>query len=64
MFGDGPASRVGLSQREMEISRRVAEGKRHRDITAALIISLSTIASHVDNILKETCAANRTEAAT
>jgi DNA-binding CsgD family transcriptional regulator len=40
----------GLSSREVEVLRLVAEGKSNRDIAEALFISEKTVARHVSNI--------------
>jgi DNA-binding CsgD family transcriptional regulator len=58
-----PAYPAGLSQREVEVLRLIAEGKTDREIAEELIISIRTVATHVGNILNKTVAANRTEAA-
>jgi DNA-binding NarL/FixJ family response regulator len=52
-----------LSQREVEVLHLLAAGKSNRDIADTLCISLSTVATHVRNILGKTGSANRTEAA-
>jgi class 3 adenylate cyclase/DNA-binding CsgD family transcriptional regulator len=52
-----------LSQREVEVLHLLAAGKSNRDIADTLYISLSTVATHVRNILGKTGSANRTEAA-
>jgi len=51
----------GLSPREGEVLR--GPGQENRGIAEALGISLSTVATHVRNILSKTDSANRTEAA-
>jgi DNA-binding CsgD family transcriptional regulator len=53
----------GLSPREVEILRRVAEGLSNREIGATLHISEHTAANHIRSILRKTGCANRTEAA-
>jgi DNA-binding CsgD family transcriptional regulator len=53
----------GLTSREVEVLRLIAAGKSNRDIADTLYISLSTVATHVRNILTKTGTANRTEAA-
>ena len=58
---DGPE--VRLTQREREVLRCVAAGMRNREIAERLVISPSTVANHVSNILRKTGAKNRTEAA-
>jgi DNA-binding NarL/FixJ family response regulator len=58
-----PATPGGLSPREIEVLRLLAGGKSNREIAAALVISLNTVARHVSNIFDKVGAANRTEAA-
>jgi DNA-binding CsgD family transcriptional regulator/tetratricopeptide (TPR) repeat protein len=53
----------GLSPREVEILRRVADGMSNKEIGLALHISEHTAANHIRNILRKTGCANRTEAA-
>jgi class 3 adenylate cyclase/DNA-binding CsgD family transcriptional regulator/tetratricopeptide (TPR) repeat protein len=53
----------GLSEREVEVLRLVAEGLSNRDIGLRLFISENTVANHVRAILRKTASANRTEAA-
>ena len=54
----------GLSQREVEVLRLIAQGKSNRQIADELFLSPSTIAHNVTSILTKTGLANRTEAAT
>lgn len=42
---------AGLSEREWEILRHVAQGERNDDIAAALFISPQTVQTHVRNVL-------------
>jgi predicted ATPase/DNA-binding CsgD family transcriptional regulator len=58
-----PATPRGLSPREVEVLRLIAGGKSNREIAAALVISLNTVARHVSNIFDKVGATNRTEAA-
>jgi DNA-binding CsgD family transcriptional regulator len=51
--------RAGLSPREVEVLRLVAEGKTNRDIAAALTISEHTVIRHVGNIFTKTGVENR-----
>jgi DNA-binding CsgD family transcriptional regulator len=59
----GGARLDGLTLREAEILRLVAQGLSNRDIGRALFISEHTTANHVRSILRKTGCANRTEAA-
>ena len=54
---------AGLSNRELEISRRVADGASNREIGEALVVSPKTIERHVTNILAKVGLRNRTELA-
>ncbi|HEY7622551.1 MAG TPA: AAA family ATPase [Solirubrobacteraceae bacterium] len=53
----------GLSARELDVLRLVAEGRSNREIGTLLSISQHTAANHVRAILTKTGCANRTEAA-
>jgi DNA-binding CsgD family transcriptional regulator len=59
--GDGL---VGLSKRELEISRLVAAGNSNREIAEALAVSPKTVERHVTNVLSKLGLRNRTELAT
>ncbi|HET7180738.1 MAG TPA: response regulator transcription factor [Candidatus Limnocylindrales bacterium] len=58
-----PAGDFGLSAREIEILRLVAEGRPDRDIAERLVLSPRTVESHVGQILRKLGVRNRTEAA-
>jgi DNA-binding CsgD family transcriptional regulator len=60
--GRAPQYPDGLTEREVEVLRLVATGKRDREIAEALFISVTTVSTHVRNILNKINAANRTEA--
>jgi DNA-binding CsgD family transcriptional regulator len=53
----------GLTPREVEVLKLLAIGRSNKDISKALSISLSTVATHVRSILTKSGSANRTEAA-
>jgi len=53
----------GLSAREVDVLRLVADGRSNREVGAALFISQNTVANHVRAILQKTGCANRAEAA-
>lgn len=53
----------GLTDRELEVLRLLADGLSNREIGARLYISAHTVANHVRSILTKTGAANRTQAA-
>lgn len=52
-----------LTEREMEVLRRVAHGESNQQIAAALGISEATARTHVSNILSKLHLASRTQAA-
>lgn len=60
MTANGPD---GLTEREVEVLRLLAEGLSNRAIGERLYISSNTAANHVRSILLKTGAANRTQAA-
>lgn len=53
----------GMSQRELEVLRLIAEGRSNREIGEHLFISQHTAANHVRAILQKTGCSNRAEAA-
>lgn len=53
----------GLTQREIDVLRLLADGLSDRDIATALTISSRTVESHVSSILHKLGARNRAEAA-
>jgi DNA-binding NarL/FixJ family response regulator len=53
----------GLTQRENDVLRLLADGLSDRDIATALTISTRTVESHVSSILHKLGARNRSEAA-
>lgn len=66
LVGTGPTSidrPDGLTAREVEILRLLADGLSNREIARRLVISESTAANHVRSIFVKTGATNRTQAA-
>ncbi|MDP2773859.1 MAG: AAA family ATPase [Nocardioides sp.] len=53
----------GLTEREVDVLRLVAEGLSNREIGERLFLSANTAANHVRSILGKTAAPNRTKAA-
>lgn len=53
----------GLSPREIDVLRMLAEGLTDREIAEALIISTRTVETHVSNVLHKLNVRNRAEAA-
>ncbi|MEE8465382.1 MAG: tetratricopeptide repeat protein [Dehalococcoidia bacterium] len=53
----------GLTPREIEVLRLVAQGRSNQEVADELVISLRTVAHHVTSILTKTKSGNRTEAA-
>jgi NarL family two-component system response regulator LiaR len=52
-----------LTPRELEVLRLVAQGRDNREIADALVISDTTVRTHVSNILNKLHLASRTQAA-
>jgi non-specific serine/threonine protein kinase len=57
------SSPAGLSAREMEIARLVAEGMANKEIAARLHLSVRTVESHVRHVLTKLGLHNRTQIA-
>ena len=57
------AARIGLTPRELEVLRLVAEGKTNGQIGGILYITTKTVSTHVSKILDKLQVATRTEAA-
>lgn len=58
-----PLGSLGLTPREQDVLRRVAEGRSNRQIAEELYISPKTASVHVSNILAKLGVSGRTEAA-
>jgi DNA-binding NarL/FixJ family response regulator len=58
-----PVTYDGMSERELDVLRLIAEGCSNREIGERLFISQHTAANHVRSILQKTGCANRAEAA-
>ena len=58
-----PAYPDGLTAREVEVLKLVATGKTDREISGKLSISVTTVSTHVRNLLNKTNTTNRTQAA-
>jgi len=52
-----------LTQRELEVLRRLAQGRENKEIADELVISEATVRTHVSNILGKLHLASRTQAA-
>jgi DNA-binding CsgD family transcriptional regulator len=61
LFGP-PIESHGLTARELEVLRLVAEGRSNREIAEELVISEHTVARHVQNILTKLRLSSRTAA--
>jgi DNA-binding CsgD family transcriptional regulator len=51
---------AGVTTRELDVLRLIAEGKTNKDVAAALYLSPRTVEKHVERLLMKTGAANRT----
>jgi DNA-binding NarL/FixJ family response regulator len=52
-----------LSERELDVLRLLAAGKTNREIAAELILSISTVKTHVEHVIAKLDVADRTQAA-
>jgi two-component system, NarL family, response regulator LiaR len=59
---DDTRENFGLTRRELEVLRLLAEGLSHKEIGARLVISASTVKFHIVNILKKMGVETRSEA--
>jgi DNA-binding NarL/FixJ family response regulator len=58
------SGREGLSERELEVLRVMAEGLGNRDIAERLFVSEATVKTHVQRIMRKLDANSRTHAVT
>jgi DNA-binding NarL/FixJ family response regulator len=58
------ADSFGLTPRERDVLRLLAQGKSDREIAEALFIGTRTVETHVSNLIAKLGVHNRTEAAT
>ena len=58
------AARAGLTRRERDVLRLMVEGLTNAEIAERLVVSLSTVKTHVSSIIAKLGASTRTEAAT
>ncbi len=61
--GQQKLSEEPLTQREMDVLRRIAQGQENKNIADELVISEATVRTHVSNILGKLHLASRTQAA-
>jgi DNA-binding CsgD family transcriptional regulator len=59
---DTPAARSGLTKRELEVVRLVAEGMSNQEIAESLVLSEHTVHRHVANLLNKLEVSSRTAA--
>ena len=52
-----------LSERELDVLRLLAAGKTNREIAQELILSISTVKTHVEHVIAKLEVADRTQAA-
>jgi two-component system, NarL family, response regulator LiaR len=59
----GRRSSADLTERELDVLRLVSEGRDNQEIAASLLLSASTVKSHISNILTKLHLRNRIQAA-
>jgi non-specific serine/threonine protein kinase len=59
-----PSRSLGVSGRELEVTRLVADGLSNKEIAVRLHLSVRTVESHVRHVLTKTGLVNRTQLAT
>lgn len=60
--GAGPGPLVALSEREQDVLRLLATGKKNREIASELYVAIDTVKKHITHIFTKLGATNRTEA--
>lgn len=55
-------NRLGISQREMDVLRAMAEGSTNQEIANQLFVSLNTIKTHTSRLFEKLDVARRTQA--
>jgi DNA-binding NarL/FixJ family response regulator len=63
-FGLRPGQRLALTERELDVVRKVVEGRSNDEIGAELNISSKTVESHLRRIFERVGVGSRTELAT
>jgi DNA-binding NarL/FixJ family response regulator len=58
-----PADHPAITERELELVRKVARGRTNREIAAELFVSVSTVKAHLTNIQTKLNLRNRVEVA-
>ena len=61
--GERPPSPEHLTEREVEVLKLVARGQSNQEIAETLVVSTTTVYTHVSNILAKLHLASRTQAA-
>ena len=51
---------AGITTRELDVLRLIAEGRTNKDVAEALYLSPRTVEKHVERLLLKTGAPNRT----
>jgi len=62
-FSSSSLKHSGLTEREIEVLRLIAQGATNREIAGQLVISEGTVKNHISNILSRLGLRDRTQAA-
>jgi LuxR family maltose regulon positive regulatory protein len=62
-FSAAPALIESLSERELDVLRLIAQGMTNREIAEALVVAISTVKTHVNNLYRKLDVSNRVQAA-
>lgn len=62
IFNEAAMNRLGISKRELEVLKLMAEGLSNAEIAGRLFVSLNTIKTHASNLFIKLDASRRTQA--
>lgn len=63
LYAPGSEPAADLTERELDVLRRISDGKNNKEIASELGLSVGTVKNHVQEILVKLSASDRTQAA-